>query len=262
MAIEVRDGVPQEFHLLDYISYLLAFWTFTAGPIQRYEPFCDEFRKLADTRGGASAQAVLLGLNRVMFGYLKMFVVGDWFYDLAKAGDLSPGIPTWGTWRFSCWPIRSYMYLNFTGYCDIVIGIARAVGFTLPENFNRPFLARNMVDYWNRWHITLSAFFRDYMYLPIYMSLRKRMPQPLAMSVASMLSFFVMGIWHDNTVMMAVFGLFHGAGIVAVNLYEMLLKRWLTREQVKRYRQSRLVHVFAVALCQCLRRDGLLVFRL
>jgi D-alanyl-lipoteichoic acid acyltransferase DltB (MBOAT superfamily) len=88
------------------------------------------------------------------------------------------------------------------------------------------------------------------MYLPIYMSLRKRTPQPLAMSAASMLSFFVMGIWHDNTVMMAVFGLFHGAGVVAVNLYELLLKRWLTREQVKRYRQSRLAHVCAVALCQ------------
>ena len=51
--------------------------------------------------------------------------------------------------------------MNFTGYCDIVIGLAAAVGFTLPENFHRPFLARNMVDYWSRWHITLSEFFRD-----------------------------------------------------------------------------------------------------
>ena len=84
----------------------------------------------------------------------------------------------------------------------------------LPENFNRPLLARNMVDYWNRWHITLSEFFRDYMYLPIYSVLRKRTPQLFAMSVTSMLSFFVMGIWHGSTAMMAAFGLFHGVGVV------------------------------------------------
>jgi len=143
------------------------------------------------------------------------------------------------------------MYTNFTGYCDIVIGVARAVGFTLPENFNRPLLARNMVDYWNRWHITLSEFFRDYMYLPIYSSLRRRVPQLLAVSITSMLSFFVMGIWHGSTVMMAAFGLFHGAGVVGVNLYGEILKRTLSREQLKSYRQSRVIHVLAVLLCQC-----------
>ena len=144
-----------------------------------------------------------------------------------------------------------FMYANFTGYCDIMIGVARAVGFTLPENFNRPLLARNMVDYWNRWHMTLSGFFRDYMYLPIYTVLRRRMPQPLAMSITSMLAFFVMGVWHDKTIMMVAFGLIHGVGVVLTNLYGELLKKMLTREQMKRYRQNRVIHLFAVVLCQC-----------
>ena len=144
-----------------------------------------------------------------------------------------------------------YMYFNFTGYCDIMIGLAAAVGFTLPENFRQPYLARNMVDYWNRWHVTLSEFFRDYMYLPVYTALRKRVPQALAISVTSLLAFFVMGIWHDNTVMMAAFGLFHGIGVAVVNLYGELLKKLLSREQLKRYRQSLLIRVAAVVVCQC-----------
>ena len=250
MAIEVRDGVLKGFGLLDYLSYLLAFWTFSAGPIQRFEPFCTEFHGLAMDRNRASTVDVLVGLNRIMFGYLKMFVVSDWLGTLATPATYTrrPDLQHLIVFLLA-YPL--FMYMNFTGYCDIVIGVARAVGFTLPENFNRPLLARNMVDYWNRWHMTLSEFFRDYMYLPIYSALRRRVPQLLAMSITSMLAFFVMGIWHGSTVMMAVFGLFHGTGVVIVNLYGELLKKVLTREQMRRYRQSGLVHAAAVVLCQC-----------
>ncbi len=249
MAIEVRDRVLKGFGGLDYLSYLLAFWTFNAGPIQRFEPFCAEFHGLSAKSSPVSAESVLIGLNRIMFGYLKMFIVSPWFAALAKPETYTRHRDFWHLVLFLlAYPL--FMYMNFTGYCDIVIGVARAVGFTLPENFNRPLLARNMVDYWNRWHMTLSEFFRDYMYLPIYTSLRRRAPQVLAMSVTSMLSFFVMGIWHGSTVMMAVFGLFHGIGVVLVNLYGEGLKRMLSREQMKRYRQSRLIHCCAVLLCQ------------
>ena len=249
LAIEVRDGILKRCGLLDYLGYMVSFWTFSAGPIQRFEPFCDQFHRLTSPGYGASVHDVLLGLNRVMFGYLKMFVVSDWFGKMATPATFTRHPDTAHLAMFLlAYPL--FMYVNFTGYCDIVIGIARAVGFELPENFNRPLLARNMVDYWNRWHMTLSQFFRDYMYLPIYTVLRKRTPRTVAVSVTSMLSFFVMGIWHDKTMMMAVFGLFHGAGVVIVNLYGELLKKLLTREQLKRYGQSRAIHVLAVLLCQ------------
>ena len=250
MAVEVRDGMLKNFSLLDYFSYLLAFWTFNAGPIQRFEPFCLEFQGLSTNSRSASTEDVLIGLNRVMFGYLKMFVISAWFSTMATPDTYTRHPDLQHLVRFLlAYPL--FMYMNFTGYCDIVIGVARTVGFTLPENFNRPLLARNMVDYWNRWHMTLSAFFRDYMYLPIYSALRRRVPQLLAMSITSMLAFLVMGIWHDKTAMMAVFGLFHGAGVVITNLYGELLKKMLTREQLKRYRQNRIIHLLAVMLCQC-----------
>jgi D-alanyl-lipoteichoic acid acyltransferase DltB (MBOAT superfamily) len=249
MAIEVRDGVLKACDVLDYLSYMVAFWTFCAGPIQRFEPFQTEFQRLASPGHGAAAADVLLGLNRVMFGYLKMFVVGDWFAKMATPQTFTrhPDAAHLALFLLA-YPL--FMYLNFTGYCDIVIGFARSVGFELPENFNRPLLARNMVDYWNRWHMTLSQFFRDYMYLPIYTALRKRTPRTLAMAVTSLLSFLVMGIWHGPTAMMAVFGLFHGVGVVLVNLYAELLKKLLTREQLKHYSQSLTIRVIAVIFCQ------------
>ena len=95
MAIEVRDDVLREFGWFDYLSYQLAFWTFTSGPIQRYEPFCAEFHGLAGEPRGATAQAVLLGLNRVMFGYLKMFVIGAWWFKLARIRNLHPSFGRW-----------------------------------------------------------------------------------------------------------------------------------------------------------------------
>ncbi len=250
MAIEVRDGMLKGFGLLDYLSYLLAFWTFSAGPIQRFEPFCAEFHGLSSNPSGASAKDVLIGLNRVMFGYLKMFVVGAWLGTLATPGTYTRHPDAWHLIVFLlAYPL--FIYTNFTGYCDIVIGVARSVGFTLPENFNRPWLARNIVDFWNRWHITLTEFFRDYMYLPIYTSLRRRVPQPLAMSITSMLAFLVMGVWHGSTAMMALFGLIHGTGVVVVNLYGDWLRKRLTRQQMQRYRQDRVIRLCAVLLCQC-----------
>jgi D-alanyl-lipoteichoic acid acyltransferase DltB (MBOAT superfamily) len=257
MAVEIRDGMLKEVGLLDYLTYMFAFWTFNAGPMQRFEPFCAEYHGLPVKT--VSATDTLIGLNRVMFGYLKMFVAGAWFGGLATPETYTrhPDAPHMLLF-LAAYPL--FIYMNFTGYCDIVIGVARAVGFTLPENFRQPLLARNMVDFWNRWHITLSEFFRDYMYLPIYTSLRRRMPQLLAMSITSLLAFFVMGMWHGNTVMMAAYGLMHGTGIVVSNLYGELLKRRLTREQLKSYRQNRVIQTCAVVLCQCYVAAAYLIF--
>jgi D-alanyl-lipoteichoic acid acyltransferase DltB (MBOAT superfamily) len=249
MAVEVRDGMLKDFGFIDYVSYLLAFWTFNAGPVQRFEDFSTQFNALSTRRSRVTATEVLLGLNRVMLGYLKMFVVSTWLGTFTNTATYLKH-PDFLHFIGFLLAFPLFLYMNFSGYCDIMIGLAKTVGFILPENFNHPLLARNIVDYWMRWHMTLSQFFRDYMYLPIYSSLRRRVPQAVAMSITSMLAFFVMGIWHDKTVGMAVFGLLHGGGVVIVNLYGDLLKKLLTREQMKRYRQSRIVEGFAIVLCQ------------
>jgi D-alanyl-lipoteichoic acid acyltransferase DltB (MBOAT superfamily) len=250
LGIEVRDGMLDRIGLLEYLAYLLAYWTFTAGPVQRFEPFREEFRGLGTAEAAPPDRTVLLSLNRVMWGYFKMFVLATYFFQFAKIETFTkhPDAAHLGLLLLA-YPI--YIYLNFSGYCDIVIGLARAVGFTLSENFNRPYVARNMVDYWNRWHMTVSTFFRDYMYFPIYTSLCRRGMPPLGAAIpATLASFFVMGAWHGNTFSLAVFGVIHGLGVIAVNVYSELLRKVLSRDGLKRYKQSRLVHAAAWLVCQ------------
>jgi D-alanyl-lipoteichoic acid acyltransferase DltB (MBOAT superfamily) len=102
------------------------------------------------------------------------------------------------------------------------------------------------VDFWGRWHITLSEFFRDYLYFPVLTSLSRRIPSLPALVLATMCSFIVMGIWHGSSSRFAIFGLVHAVGVVAALLYQRFLKRTLTRDGLERYRASRATHVVAV----------------
>jgi D-alanyl-lipoteichoic acid acyltransferase DltB (MBOAT superfamily) len=249
LSVEVRDGMLTDVGLLEYVNYNLAFWTFLAGPIQRFDQFREECARFSDRLEAVDGVQVLLGLNRAVFGFIKMFVVGSWVGKFATPGTFLYH-PDLLNLTIFCLAFPVYLYFNFSGYCDVVIGLAQAVGFKLPENFNAPYVARNIVDFWSRWHITLSELLRDYLFMPLHTALARRMSVLVAMVIASLLAFLLMGMWHGNTTGFAVFGLMHGFGVVAANLYGQLLKRWLTKDQLKRYRSNVAIRVAAVALCQ------------
>jgi len=249
LAIETRDGALNAVPIQDYLNFNLAFWTFIAGPLQRFDAFRAQNDRLAKAESVAT-QEVLLGLNRAAFGFIKMFVLANFASQYATTSTfLDNPQPIYLIVFLFAFPV--YLYLNFSGYCDVVIGIARAVGFNLPENFNHPYLARNINDFWSRWHITLSELLRDYLYFPIQTSLARHIPILPAMILATLFSFLVMGIWHGNSISFAIFGLLHGIGVVIVNLYTEGLKKLLRKEQLKNYRNNRLIRLISVIFCQC-----------
>lgn len=248
LVIEARDGALKEAGIADYINYNLAFWTFVAGPLQRFDAFCDEQKKLFVAQP-VNTLEVTLGLNRSVFGFIKMFIVANAIGKYATPSTFlkDPDLYTLSIFLVA-FPV--YLYINFSGYCDIVIGIARAIGFRLPENFNHPYVARNLNDFWARWHITLSTLLRDYLYFPIQVCFARYIPSLIAMGCATIISFLVMGIWHGNSIAFAIFGLLHGAGVVIVNLYTEALKKVLSKEQLKVYRKSRSIRVISILICQ------------
>lgn len=249
LSIEGRDGMLDKVPPLDYLNFNLAFWTFIAGPLQRFDAFRAQIVRLVKGEP-VTPQDVLLGLNRAAFGFIKMFVLAHMASKYAYTSTFlgNPTVISLGIFLLA-FPI--YLYLNFSGYCDIVIGMARAVGFTLPENFNHPYLARNLNDFWSRWHITLSTLLRDYLYFPIQTDLARHIPLLPAMVLATLFSFLVMGIWHGNSVSFAVFGLLHGIGVIVVNLYAEGLRKVLDKTKLKRYRNSGSIRVASVMVCQC-----------
>ena len=249
LSIEIRDRALNEVNFIEYINYNCAFWTFVAGPLQRFESFRSEIIRL--TQGErVETKDVLQGLNRAAFGFLKMFVVANEVNKYATVEKFinNPSLITLVIFLLA-FPI--YLYVNFSGYCDIVIGIARAIGFKLPENFNHPYMARNLNDFWTRWHITLSSLLRDYLYFPIQTNLARYIPLLMSMIIACLLSFLIMGIWHGNSVYFSVFGLLHGIGIVIVNLYTEGLKKILNKKELKAYKENRLIKISSIIICQC-----------
>jgi D-alanyl-lipoteichoic acid acyltransferase DltB (MBOAT superfamily) len=248
LSIEVRDGAVGEVPVLDYFNYNLAYWSFIAGPLQRYEAFREQSARLV---AGEPVPAVsaLRGLNRAMLGFLKMFVVGPWVSAYATPSTFLDRPDVLHLVLFLvAFPI--YLYINFSGYCDIVNGLAKAVGFVLPENFNHPYRSRSINDFWSRWHISLSELLRDYLFFPMQTALSRRLPLLPSMAVAALVSFCIMGAWHGNSLGFVIFGFLHGLGVVTTNLYAEVLKRVLSKEGLRRYRRSLAVKVVAVALCQ------------
>jgi hypothetical protein len=131
-----------------------------------------------------------------------------------------------------------YLYFNFSGYMDIVIGVGRLLGQDLPENFNKPFLTRNFLEFWTRWHMTLSQWFKTYLFNPLMTTLISRIPQPAMIPylgiVAFFITFFVMGVWHGTTIVFVIYGLLMGAGASANKLWQLVMVDRLGREGYRR----------------------------
>lgn len=116
------------------------------------------------------------------------------------------------------------LYVNFSGYTDVVIGAARFLRLEMPENFNKPFSARGFLEFWNRWHMSLSNWFKTYVYSPLLLALMRKFPsraiEPLLGVLAYFVTFFLVGMWHGQTPMFVILGLLMGLGVSGNKLYQ------------------------------------------
>lgn len=133
----------------------------------------------------------------------------------------------------------------------MAIGLAALIGFRVNENFNNPFAARNVKEFWNRWHITLSEYTRDVIFTPVTKGIIKKLGSKytnLALSVGIFCVFLVIGIWHGVGILFVVFGLLHAAGVIANHYYTVWLKRALGKQKYKVYNENPLVNAAAITL--------------
>jgi D-alanyl-lipoteichoic acid acyltransferase DltB (MBOAT superfamily) len=135
----------------------------------------------------------------------------------------------------------------------MVIAIARLCGVdTLPENFNRPYLARNVMDFWTRWHMSFGTWIRHYVFTPMSKHLMKAAPPAahnLVLAVTVIVTFVIVGAWHGTTLNFIVFGLLHGGAIIVISAYGRVLKTLLDRKRRKAFETHPLVHAVSIVLC-------------
>ncbi len=229
-------GPARDIRVAHYLAYTLNFTTLVSGPIQRYEDFAPQIdqpgvRPDLDTIG-VQIERLIVGFFKVnVLGLLFNMVQVDALAELARQGDAATKF--WAAFRLvGCYPF--FLYCNFSGYIDIVIALARLMGINLPENFNRPFSATSFIDFWNRWHITLSTWLKIYVYNPLLITLMRRFPSPSLEQTFGILCFFVtfflIGIWHGRTSEYVFFGVLQGGGVALNKLWQVMLTRRLGRK--------------------------------
>jgi alginate O-acetyltransferase complex protein AlgI len=208
--------------LREYITYLIFFPAFTAGPIDRAERFVNDYRALTTAGALPDASRTTIGLSRIVIGIFKKFVVADSLALFALNATKATQAQTSGGMWLLLYAFSFQIYFDFSGYSDIAIGLGTLFGINLPENFDRPYLKDNITAFWQSWHITLSNWARFYVFTPLSRALMGRAHKPsptvivLVSQVATML---VIGLWHDITPNFVIWGLWHGVGLWVHKLY-------------------------------------------
>jgi alginate O-acetyltransferase complex protein AlgI len=260
MLVDESQGQLAPFTLWSYLNYQLAFFTLFAGPIQRYNDFRQGWQEM-DLRWSDAGEN-WDAWRRILFGVIKMRVLGS----LAQSAfdDAYGHLVTGGTEYLLYFAIYFYaypvqLYFNFAGYTDVAIGSAQLLGFKLPENFNRPYLARNVLDFWDRWHMSLTAWIRAYVFMTSYKAAATRWPRWSRYwgYALSFLALLVVGLWHGTTSGFIAFGALNGLGAAVNRAYGDGLRKYLGRPRFQRYEQSRFIRVVAVVttfhyVCFCL----------
>lgn len=262
MLVDAQGGRLQPVTFLAYLGYTCGFYTWLSGPIQRYDDFAVQVRGQGDP---TSAETMLLAIDRILDGCFKALLIAPW---LARQSILPPQLEGTETLRFwghiaaFYFGFYVYLYLDFSGYCDIVIGAAALTGLRLPENFRQPFLARNLLDFWQRWHITLSMWLRDYVFTFTYASLLRTWPAmaTACATAAYLVTFDLVGVWHGVSVNFVLYGLMQGIGTAFNHLGHVALTRFLSRNARRRYERNPLIRVVAIVVCQCYVALAMLVF--
>lgn len=218
-TIEVYRGKQApERHFGIYALFVMFYPQLVAGPIERPQNLLHQFHE----KHALDTDLAVSGLKLMAWGFLKKGVA-----DRLGAGVDSvyaqPTSYTGAALIIATVLFSLQIYLDFSGYSDIARGSARVMGFRLMKNFDRPYEARNLSDFWRRWHISLYSWFNDYLYNPLAMALRDW--GTAAVVIAVMVTFTISGLWHGAAWTFIVWGALHGVGVTS----ELLTRRWRTR---------------------------------
>ena len=219
--VDWRAGEIERAEPGEVLAWLFFFPAVIAGPIQRFQ---DWQAQRMSAPAWVGWQQITEGLQRILIGLFLKFVLGDTIYGLSIEAMNVEVLATASTWQLAlgagCYSL--YLYWDFAGYSHIAIGSALFWGIRLPENFRHPFAARNLAEFWNRWHITFSQLLRDYLFYPLSLRIRRqswsrRFPL-LALCIPPVVTFLLAGIWHGAAIGFVIYGLIHGVGLAVVSL--------------------------------------------
>ncbi|MDA2309309.1 D-alanyl-lipoteichoic acid biosynthesis protein DltB [Bacillus cereus group sp. MYBK35-2] len=257
MVFEVRDNLIKELSFFNFWEFVLFFPAISSGPIDRYRRFQKDIQKPPSAE--EYQKLLYTGLNRIFQGFLYKFIIAHLITTyLVKA--VFANQDTLLSNVIFMYATSMQLFFDFAGYSAFVIGISYMMGIKTPENFNKPFISRNIKDFWNRWHMSLSFWFRDFIYMRFvfFATKKKLIKNRYTISyIGAFLNFFIMGIWHitgEHVYQYIIYGLYHAALFILFDIFERKNKKH------KFWPNNKFTHALAIVITFHVVCFGFLIF--
>lgn len=219
ILIEVYDGLIKKVDILEFAYFILFFPTISSGPIDRSRRFNEDInRKISKDQ---YIEFLKDGIYKLFLGIGYKFILGTVIYTywLKKIPETHSVLNTLNY----MYAYSLYLFFDFAGYSLMAVGMSYILGIKTPDNFNLPFISRDIKDFWNRWHMSLSFWFRDYVYTRFVMAALKHKwfkNRFIASYIGYIITMLTMGIWHGTETYYLLYGIYHGVLIVGTDYFE------------------------------------------
>jgi len=253
VIFSIHDGVLKTLSPTTWLGFVFFFPTISSGPVDRYRRFEKDWLKRRSRP--EFLDDFDFAVARVFRGFLYKFIIAA-LISTYWSGPLEKQSGPLATWGYM-YAFTFYLFFDFAGYSAFAVGISRLFGIRAPENFDRPFLSRNIREFWNRWHISLSFWFRDHIYMRFLLAAAKGKwfsGKHTASWLGMFLTFGIMGVWHGFGWHFILYGLYHAALLVGYDLFA----RW--NKAKKHWGEGRVQHATDILLTFHAIAFGMLLF--
>ena len=237
IVIELRDGVIKDFTLWEFLRFLLFMPTFSSGPIDRFKRFNENYQAIPER--DELMDMLDESVRYIMWGFLYKFILAHVLGETLLPPLKNLALQSGGFFNLYALAVMYTfgleLFFDFAGYSMFALAISNLMGIRSPINFNKPFLSRDLKEFWNRWHMSLSFWFRDFVFMRMVMVLTRKKVfknRNVTSSMAYIVNMLIMGFWHGVTWHYIAYGLFHGLGLV-INDAWVRKKKTLNKERKK-----------------------------
>lgn len=247
MIIEIYDGAIKDIKIYTLVYFILFFPTLSSGPIDRYRRFQEDLNKKIEKREYLD-EYLYVGIRKITIGLGYKFVLAfliNTFWMSKIPSDI-----TFLNGLSYMYAYSLYLFFDFAGYSSFAVGTSYILGIKTPDNFNKPFLSKDMKEFWTRWHISLSKWFGDYLYSRIVLnSMRKKRFKSrfTASHVAQIITMLIMGIWHGLSLFYIIYGLYQGIVLVITDIIQRKWKYYKKHKKEKWFQYVQIAVNFNVA---------------
>ena len=242
ILVEIKDNMIKEVNFIDYLSFMIFFPTLSSGPIDRSRRFIKDIEKTISKT--EYLDNLGKGIEYILQGLVYKIILSQLIFD--KINIISEATYTTKNLTIYMYLYGFYLFFDFAGYSLMAVGVSKIFGIDTPMNFNKPFLAKDMKDFWNRWHMSLSHWFRDFVFSRLVFAMFKKKIFKSSLTtamVAYIVNMTLMGVWHGINFSYLLYGLYHGI-VLAITEYFQKTKFYKNNKNKKWFEYSSIFITF------------------